>query len=267
MQYLGRDGSPFDKAFWSSLDEAIVGTISNILVGRRIVPLAGPLGGEAQLAKIDRRGKEEKFDDWFVATSNRQVVEIPQIYSDFWLYWRDLESAGQAPDLSSAMFAAQSMAQHEDTMIFYGIKPLGLDGLLTVKGSVGLNRGDWSKGENAFSDIAAGITKLEQNGYAGAYSLVVSPDLYLQLQRIQPGTGMLEIDRISSLIGKKVLKSMILAEKTAVMVASAPYCLDLLIGQDIATAYLETVDMNHHLRIMETALLRIKCPDAVVVYK
>ena len=32
-------------------------------------------------------------------------------------------------------------------------------------------------------------------------------------------------------------------------------------------AYTEAVDLNHHLRVLETALPRVKSPDAVVVIK
>lgn len=265
MDFLGRDDAPFDGDFWAELDATVVSTVSGILTGRRVIPLCGPLGASAQVAKIDGREKTEEFAEGFVKTTNRKVAEIPQLYSDFWLNWRDLDAGGKA-DLSSAAYAAQKMAQYEDSMIFYGIPALGLDGLLTVKGSVSLPRGDWGTGENAFTDVAAAMTRLEQNGYVSDFALVVSPDLFLQLQRIQPGTGILEIDRIKGLVGKKVLKSTMLKEKTALLLSAGPYCVDLLVGQDIITAYVEAADLNHHFRILETALLRIKCPDSIVVF-
>lgn len=270
MEYLGRDGAPFDADFWSKLDAVVTGSVSSVLAGRRIVPVCGPLGAGVQAAKIDRRGKEEEFKDGIVSTSQRSIIEVPQLYSDFWLYWRDIEAASQngtPVDLSSAIFAAQQLAQHEDSMIFYGVPRLELEGLLTVKGSQSVKRNDWSSGEASFSDVAEAVTLLEQKGYVGRYALMLSPDLYLQLQRIQAGTGILEIERIRALVGKKVLKSTVLKPKTALLVCMESHCIDLLLGQDVTTSYLEAVDMNHHFRIMETALLRIKCPDSIVVFK
>lgn len=265
MNYLGRDGAPFSSELWNSIDNAVVSVVRSTLKARRFIPFTGPVGADAQYAKIDRFDKKEEFDEWYVKTTNRQVVEIPQIYSDFWLNWRDLETGGEI-DLSPAMRAAQQLAKHEDEMIFYGIPALKLEGLLTVKGSTQIKRKDWAEGENAFADVAAGIAALEKSGRSGKYVLVVSPDLYMQLQRIQPGTGVLESKRIKKLVGSHIIKSTALKDKTAFLVCAEKYCMDLMVGQDIRTGYLESVDLNHHLRIMETALLRIKCPDAIVVY-
>jgi uncharacterized linocin/CFP29 family protein len=41
--------------------------------------------------------------------------------------------------------------------------------------------------------------------------------------------------------------------------------MDLTIGQDIATAYLEQKNLNHCFRVLETVLLRIKRKQAVVI--
>ena len=266
MDYLGRDDAPFSSDIWSAIDSKVVSAASSVLAGRRFIPVSGPLGGGVQFAKIDSPGKSETFDDGFVKTTNRVIKEIPQLYSDFWLYWRDMEAAENV-DLSPAIRAAQNLALTEDKMIFYGIPALNLDGLLTAKNTVAIKRGDWSKGEGSYADVAAGITKLEQSNYLGNYTLVLSPDLYLQLQRIQPGTGLLEIDRIKSMLNNRVFKSPVLKEGTAFMVCAQSYCLDLLLGQDIATGYVELMDFNHHFRVTETALLRLKCPDSVIIFK
>ena len=42
--------------------------------------------------------------------------------------------------------------------------------------------------------------------------------------------------------------------------------MDLVIGIDMTTAYLELVDLNHHMRVLETVLPRIKRQDAIVVF-
>lgn len=267
MDYLGRSGAPCPEELWSAIDNAVVSSAKNALAARRFIPFTGPAGASAQFAKIDRFNKSEEFDEWYVKTTNRQVVEIPQLYSDFWLNWRDIEASGTMPDLSGAMFAAQKLARHEDEMVFYGIPALGVEGLATVKGSSSIKRKDWSQGENAFADVAAGIETLAKNGRIGRRALTVSPDLAIQLQRIQPGTGQLESKRIKKLVGSGIIVSPVLKSGTALLACAEPFCMDLLVGQDIRTAYLESVDLNHHFRVLETALPRIKCPDAIVILK
>ena len=80
-----------------------------------------------------------------------------------------------------------------------------MDGLLTVKGvGEGEDAATGTSGENGFADVAAAVSQLAKTGYLGRYALAVAPDLFLDLQRLQPSTGMLEIDRVQKLIGDNV---------------------------------------------------------------
>ena len=141
-----------------------------------------------------------------------------------------------------------------------------MDGLLTVKGSSKIKRGDWAQGENGFADVAAAVAQLAKTGYRGRYALVVSPDLYLDLQRLQPNTGMLEIDRVQKLIGDNVHMTSVMGAGKAVLVCAEPEYLDLAVGLDLSVGYLELADFNHGFRIMETLALRVKDPAAIVVF-
>ncbi len=268
MDYLGKEGAGFSSELWEQIEQTVIGAAQNVLFGRRFVPIIGPLGVGVEFINVDGVDKQEVFEeDGFVKTTSRKILPIPQLYSDFWLNWRDLEAAkqqGLPVNLAKAAIAAQKLASIEDKMVFYGIKDLAIDGLLTVKGSVHIKRSDWSTGEGAFSDVALAISKLEDKNFLSNHTLLLSPDLFLQLQRLQVGTGMLEIDRIKSMV-KKVIKVNTLKENTAVLVSADSAFMDLVIGQDFNIAYLEAVDMNHHLRIMQTALLRIKEPQAIVI--
>ena len=89
----------------------------------------------------------------------------------------------------------------------------------------------------------------------------------LDLQRIQPGTGLMEIDRVSTMVEGRVFRAPVLGIKKAVLVCCEPQYMDLVIGQDIQTAYLELVDLNHHMRVLETVLPRLKEQEAVVVFE
>jgi len=203
MDYLSRGDAPFDEALWQQIDAAVTGAAREIMVARRFLPLYGPLGPGAAFTKIDSYGKEEETGEGFAVMGGRLLSQIPQLYEDFWLYWRDLahyKNEGLPVDLSAARAAAETVAQREDGMVFYGVKSLGIDGLLTAKGTMAQKRSDWSTGEGAFADVAASVTTLLQNGRIGRHTLIVSSDLYVQLQRIQPGTGELESKRIGKLI-------------------------------------------------------------------
>ncbi len=270
MDYLSRDSAPFGEKLWNEIDDAVVEAARRNLIGRRFLTVFGPLGAGAQSAVIDGKKKSEIFGDGIVRTEDRQYAEIPQVYDDFILLWRDIEASskeGYPADLSSAIEAAESLARREDKLVFFGNRALGLTGLTNAPQANKIKRGDWTSGENAYTDIAKGLTMLNDKGFIGRYALIVSPDLYLDLQRIQPGTGVLEIDRISKMVDGRILRAPVLGIKKAVLVCCEPQYMDLVIGQDIKTAYLELIQLNHHMRILETVLPRLKRQEAVVLYE
>lgn len=127
-------------------------------------------------------------------------------------------------------------------------------------------RGDWSQSENAFADIAKGLNELESRGYVSGVTLVLSPGPDVGFTANSAGTGMLEVDRIARLIDGPVLKSPVLKQNHALLIAAEPENVDLALGMDLSTGYLETKDFNHVFRILETLALRIKRPEAIVVF-
>lgn len=270
MSYLSRESSPLSEGLWEEIDAAVIKTARRALVGRRFLHVFGPLGvGVETIAVDDLEEVEEVEHDGVITTSGRKFAEIPLIFEDFTLLARDLESArksGFPVDLSKALMAAEACALKEDELIFWGNKEIGYDGMLTTPGTQKIDKKDWSTGENAFTDIAAGLAALAEKGIYGTNSLVLSLDLYMQLQRIQPGTGLLEIDRISKMLNGHVYPARALGSGKAILAASDELNMDLVVGQDMATAYLEQKDLNHSFRILETVLPRFKRKQAIVVF-
>mgnify|MGYP001828542470 CR=1 FL=1 len=53
MDYLMRDDAPLTEAEWERLDELVVSTARRLLVGRRFIELAGPVGMGTQVMPLD----------------------------------------------------------------------------------------------------------------------------------------------------------------------------------------------------------------------
>ncbi len=271
MNYLAREGSPISDEIWEQIDSAVAKTASSVLTGRRFLHIFGPLGiGAGSINIDDANAVDEVVEDGFITMKGRKYVEIPIIYDDFTLLGREFESSeqtGHPVDLSKAIGSAQACALKEDKLIFFGNADKGYEGILTASGTNKLKKKDWSAGENAFSDVAAAIEMLTSKEIYGTYALIVSPDLYMQMQRLQEGTGLLEIDRVSRMLDGHIFKTPVLGKGKAVLVCSESRYMDLVIGQDILTAYLEQTNLNHSFRIMESVLLRIKKSEAIVVFE
>lgn len=270
MDFLARDTIDFSSDFWKDIDTQVVNTVRKNLIGRRFLSLYGPLGAGTTSINIDETTSSEEERDGIVKTVGRRYVELPELHEDFTLYWRDIEhseTTGQPLDLSKAIMAAQDIAQKEDRLIFFGNEFLGLEGLFTADGISKISKSDWTVGDNAFTDIVSGISMFQSKSLIGRYSLVLSPDMYFKLHRLQPSLGMTEEERIKKILDGHLYSSPVLGEQKAVMVCAEPQYMDLAIGKDIETGYLETKDFNHVFRIVETVALRIKCKDAIIIFE
>lgn len=269
MDYLARESADLSEGLWNRIDSTVVETARAQLTCRRFLKLYGPLGVGATTVAVDGVAKEEVLEDGIGRITGRTQLELPLFYEDFTLLGRDMELAAQTGmplDMGPAIAAAKKAARREDELILNGNAALGTAGIATAKGTKKVKKSDWGQGENAFSDIVAAVSELARDGYLGRYVLVVAPDLFLELQRLQPGTGMLEIDRVKKLIGDNVFMTSVMGKGKAVLVCAEPEYLDLAVGLDLSVGYLELADFNHTFRIMETAALRIKDPAAIVVF-
>jgi len=243
MDYLSREGSPISDELWEKIDDAVVSAAKKFLTGRRFISVYGPIGAGIQSINVDNISELDETEGSISVIKGRTYQHIPLINQDFVLLWRDLEfseQTGLPADLSPASRAASQCAIKEDEFIFLGNDELGYKGLLTEEGIIKLPLSNWSEGENPFKDISAGLAKFVESGIAGRKALVVSPNLFVQLQRIQPGTGITEYDRISKLLDGNIFSTPVLKNDKAVLICAEPQNVDLVIGQDMITSYLET---------------------------
>ncbi|NLJ58392.1 MAG: bacteriocin family protein, partial [Tissierellia bacterium] len=270
MDFLFREDSPISAELWAQIDKEVTSMAKKVLVGRRFLHLYGPLGAGVQSINIDDLSQLEEREGSIATIKGRKFLQLPLLNQDFSLLWRDLEHSkktGMPVDLSSALQASAAIARKEDDLIFNGNKELGYEGLLTAEGTTKLPLSNWEEGENPVKDITSGISKLLEKQLVGKYALVISTDLLVKLQRIQPGTGVTEYERLSKLVGGNIYHTTVMGTNKAVLVCPEPQNMDLAVGQDMLTSYLEDKDLNHYFRIIETILLRIKNKNAIVVYE
>ena len=97
----------------------------------------------------------------------------------------------------------------------------------------------------------------------GPYAMVVNPRLFVLLHRVFEKTGVLEIQRVKSFFKGEVYHSNVLKGDVAVIVAMGRNNMDLVVGQDMTLAYCGPENLNHRFRVWESAVLRIKCAQAI----
>jgi uncharacterized linocin/CFP29 family protein len=276
--YLQRDQAPLSPDQWAAIDQTVVRTAQSILVDRRFINLVGPFGpgveslpndtiSGAGAGQVDLLGLEEGDA---IGIDRRRFLPLPLLYKDFWVHWRDLESSRQLGvplDVGKAAAASAATAQAEDRLVFDGNASLGLPGLRNAEGRLTLPMSDWGSMGRAFADVVEGVRALTQAGFTGPYALAVSPRLYADLNRIFDATGVLELEQVEKLARRGVYPTAVLPEPTALLVDSGGQNLDLAVGLDLSTAYVESSNLNHHFRVLESLVLRVRRPGAICTFE
>lgn len=256
-ELLMRNAAPLSAETWHAIDETVEHVGRQQLVGRRFVSLVGPLGAGAQTVPTAKVEAGET-----IRVSERRLLEFTPLSQDFIIAYEELVAAQQSGlglDLGPAAMATAALAKAEDELIFAGLKG--------AKGVASAPLGEWDKSGGAFAAVAGALEKLIGAGVYGPYALALSPSLYTQTQRLMADSGLLEIQQIRELVGGNVYFSPALKPKEGILVANAPYNLDLVIAQDMVVAYTANVGLDHSFRLMEKLALRVKRPAAICVLK
>ena len=229
---------------------------------RKILDLYGPLGFGAYTVPLYTYGT--KAGEPVRAKISRQL-SMSTLMKEFVVTVKDLElmNAGQPFDTAPIAAAATQMALAEDTLIFNGDAEEDAEGLLNATGRQVLALGDWDQEGQALADIATATAKLISEGFYSPYFVAMHPMVYAKLQRVYGRRGVMEIELLERQATGGVLASSALGlDKVLVIAAQAQY-VDLAVGLDIATGFVETADLEHRFRLMETLALRIKQPGAI----
>ena len=272
--YLMREQAPLTSEQFGIIDQVVNDVARRTLVGRRFIPIFGPIGVGVQ-AVVDEAfagvgpglvNLLGEAEGELVQAQQRRLIPLPIIYKDFRLHWRDIETSqqfGTPLDTGAAAGAAALAARAEDSLIFNGNAQLGFEGLLNASGRSTVAMSDWGQMGKAFDDVVAAVDRLTSEGFVGPYAAVMSPRLYASVHRVLSSTGVLEIEQMRKLIAAGVYQTPMVPEPTAIVVSTGAENLDLAIAQDLITAFLQTENMNHYFRVLEILALRIKRPGAI----
>jgi uncharacterized linocin/CFP29 family protein len=277
--YLMRDAAPLSAEEWAAVDNVVMRAAKALLVGRRFIELTGPLGAGTLAVPVFRVcsghgecdceegecscgcGEGECTCD-ATHISGRELLPMNMLERDFILSWHDIAAnrkMGLGLELGPAGAAAAAVASEEDGLI--------LDTLLTAEGRNTVDLMDWDEPEGPLGNVVAATEKLVSAGFYGPYAVVLSPALYAKTQRVSQGMGRIVGKLIADVAEGGVFRSPILQASEGLVLSLGAHNLDLVIAQDLTTAYLGNEGLNHRYRVMESLVLRVKRPGAICTFE
>jgi uncharacterized linocin/CFP29 family protein len=281
--YLMRADAPLSEEEWAQLDHVVVHAAKALLVGRRFISLTGPLGPGTLAVPVFRVcagqgdcGCDDGAEDGVCAcgcgegecdcsathVAERTLIPIEIFERDFILSWRDMAAnrkMGLGLELGPVGAAAAACAREEDEHIF--------DTLLTAEGRNTVALKDWDEPGAALENVVEATEKLVAAGFYGPFALVLSPALYAKTQRVSKGMGRMVGKLIGDVTEGGMFRSPILRANEGLVLSLGAHNLDLVVAQDLTTAYLGNDALDHRYRVMESLVLRIKRSGAICTFE
>jgi uncharacterized linocin/CFP29 family protein len=230
------------------------------LVGRRLLHVQGPYGLGLKHVPL----RDVKVASGLTISSS---LPVPLLHEMFKLGTRDLAEfeAGQVSlDIRPVVDAASAVSQLEDELIFNGVT--GIPGLLTVKGTSESKLSAWDEVGMAANDMMAAITKLDQAGFHGPYSLALTPERYNQLFRLYPGGDHSELAHLKEMVTDGIHKAPILRSEGVLLATGTQYA-SIMIGQDMTIGFLGPEETEIAFSVLESLTLRVLVPPAICVLR
>lgn len=263
---LAREEAPLSSEEWARLDQVVVETARKYLVGRKFIPLYGPLGAGLPAVPAVALGGLEGEET--IAAASGPLLPLQRLQKDFVLEYAALEMAKRLDlplDLSAAAAAAYVVATQEDELIFNGCAEAGAEGLLKAQGVQKVEAGSWATPGALLADVVKALEALGSAGCPGPYAVVVAPSVWAMAHRPLAAGPVLESTVIGEVAKAGFLAAPAMGSKQMLVVEVGSQNLDLAVGMDLQVAYLGPENLNHPFRVMETVALRIKRPQAIVV--
>jgi len=243
-EYLMRDAAPLSDKEWQAVDSLVVKIARDFLVGRRFLDLVGPFGAGMEIVPVG-------------VGDARKHIPLSVIEQSFTLHWRDIEASrklGVPVELGAAARAAMACARMEDESVLGGLWDAAEKSVPVA---------EWGKAEGPLQSVVAATELLFEDGFSGPYALVMSPDLYTQTQRVSHGMGRMVSKLIADVAEGGMFRSQLLGESQGMVLALGAFNFDLVVGQDLITAYEGNEGLDHNFRILETIALRDKRAGAI----
>ncbi len=253
--YLSREDAPVSPVTWDLLDRTMADAAKTVLAGRRLIHIEGPFGLGLKAVPL-----ADCAVDGGLITS--QTVPISLIQTSFVLSKRDLAAYEREPvyfPLEPVVCAAVTAATREDEILFRGTT--GMNGLLNAEGNMSQKLGSWNAVGKAADEIIQSITRLDEVGFHGPYSLALAPARYNLLLRRYPQGGT-ELEHISTIATEGVFKAPVL-EAGGVILASGREYASIVLGQDMAIGFIGPVQEKLEFSITESLALLIRQPESI----
>ena len=245
MNHLFRSKAPISEAAWAEINDEATTALKELLAGRRIVDVTGPLGWD-HTAEATGRVDRVEGPEGLEVESRAELDAIDRGAFD--------------ADLDPVRFAARRAAMAEDRAIFHGYAPAGIGGLLSDSPHEPVTISD---DYDAYpSHVATAVARLKLAGVTGPYALAMGPRCYAGVVEQSEMGGYPVIKHLGLILDGPVIFAPGIDGAAVVSLRGGDF--ELVLGQDLSIGYLDHDRDSVELYIEESFTVKVGAPEAAV---
>ncbi len=245
----------FTGAEWSRIIREFVDRANRLRVFRKNLPLT-VLGAGVDYAPIYRYGEERVGVKKLCEIG--LTVKIPQRLID------SARRTGETPALEIFLEKAVELGNMENDIILKGCE--GSEGIMNTSGVQVFTISDWETVGSAIEEIGRALSLFSEKNIVPPYKLFLSPRRYVKLLKVHERVGVIELERIRRMVDDIIVTNS-LPDDTALLIASSPDYIDIVVGRDTNIQYVGPENGVHIYYINETITSRIKKPEAIIILR
>ncbi|MGH9026766.1 MAG: family 1 encapsulin nanocompartment shell protein [Acidimicrobiia bacterium] len=260
MNHLFRELAPVTERAWKAVEEEATRTLRGMLIARRLLQFSGPKGWE-HAAEVTGRIESAAAAGDRVDTAVRCVRPLVELRAPFELSRTELDAIDRGasnPDLDAVNEAARRIATAEDTAIFHGYEPGGIDGIASSSPHEPIPIGD---DYGQYPQLVAKATmELREAGVDGPYAIALGPRCYRGVIETTEMGGYPVLEHLRLILGGPVVYAP--AVNGAVVLSQRGGDFEVTTGQDFSLGYRSHTAERVNLYLEETMTFGLHGPDA-----
>ncbi len=259
---LRRSLAPLTDETWKEVDEAAARVLKSQLTARGIVDFDGPCGWDLAALNLGRLATSEEPGPHQVPWGRRLVLPLIETRVPFSLNQMELDSIARGADdadLDPLEEAAQRIAAFEESAIYNGLEPGGIEGIIpqSVHPPIQL-----PKNTRDFPEaVALAVQTMNQAGIDGPFVLVLGAEAWTGL--MQSGAGGYPPQRVIGTLTYGAPR-MSPAIQGGLLISAAKGNFELTVGQDFSIGYASHDRDQVELYLTESFVFRVLEPKASV---
>ncbi len=265
MNLLKRELAPILPEAFAAIDAEAKRVLKLSLAGRKLVDFRGPFGWK--YAAVNTGHLKVLGDSGIadVAVGVRDVKPLAELRTPIVLQIMDLDTVARGaddPDLRNVVNAAEAIARAEDSAIFNGYAPAGIQGIIPASPHAPVAVGDITHWPQA---IVTAKEMLRGAGIGGPYALALGRAAYDELTAGSEDGYPLKKRVERTLIDGPLVWAPSVEGAVLLSVRGGDY--ELTVGQDLSVGYAYHDKTTVELYLTESFTFRVLEPAAAVLLK